>query len=63
MYADVVYRVIDDPNVGNRDGLLEFGQYMTSCVTYQRPPQELGFVREILNRRAGQVRYGHPVAE
>ena len=57
------YRVIDDPNVGNRDAFLEFGQYMTSCAFYKRPPQELGFVREIRNRRAGQVRYGHPVAE
>ena len=57
------YTVIDDPNVGNRDQFLIFGQYITSCTAYKRPPQELGFVREIRDRRSGQVRYGRPVAE
>ena len=57
------YKVIDDPNVGNRDAFLIFGQYITSCASYKRPPQELGFVREIRDRRAGQARYGPPVAE
>ena len=57
------YTVIDDPNVGNRDAFLVFGQYITSCAVSKRRPQELGFVTEIRNRRAGQVRYGHPVVE
>jgi hypothetical protein len=57
------YKVIDDPNVGNRDAFLVFGQYITSCAYYKRPPQELGFVREIRDRRAGQVRYGRRAAE
>ena len=57
------YRVLDDPNVGNRDKFLVFGQYISSCAYYKRPPQELGFVSEIRNRRAGQARYGHPAAE
>ena len=57
------YKVIDDPNVGNRDTFLVFGQYISSCAFYKRPPQELGFVSEIRDRRAGRVRYGHPAVE
>lgn len=57
------YRVVDDPNVGSREAFLTFGQYITTCAIYARAPQELGFVSEIRNRRAGQVRYGHPAAE
>ena len=57
------YKVLDDPNVGNRDAFLVFGQYITSCAYYKRPPQELGFVSEIRDRRSGQVRYGHPAVE
>jgi len=57
------YRVINDPNVGSREAFLTFGQYITQCAFYKRPPQELGFVSEIRNRRAGQARYGHPAAE
>lgn len=57
------YKVIDDPNVGNRDAFLVFGQYISSCAFYKRPPEELGFVSEIRDRRSGQVRYGHPAVE
>ena len=57
------YKVIDDPNVGNREAFLIFGQYISSCASYKRPPQELGFVSEIRDRRSGQVRYGHPAVE
>lgn len=56
-------RVLDDPNVGNRDAFLVFGQYMTSCVVTFRQPRELPWVSELRNRRAGQARYGHPAAE
>ena len=57
------FRVIDDPNVGSRDQFLTFGQFLVSCNTGNRAPQELGFVKELRNRREGQVRYGHPAAE
>jgi hypothetical protein len=57
------YRVIDDPNVGSRDAFLTFGQFMVFCGKSGETPQELAFVKEIQNRRAGQVRYGHPVVE
>lgn len=57
------YRVLDDPNVGSREAFLTFGQYISTCAFHKRAPQELGFVSEIQNRRAGQARYGHPAAE
>jgi hypothetical protein len=57
------YKVIDDPSVGNRDAFLVFGQYITSCAAYKRPPRELGFVSAIRDRRSGQVRYGRPAVE
>lgn len=57
------YRVINDPNVGSREAFLTFGQYITMCSYYTRPPQELGFVKEIRARRANRARYGHPPAE
>ncbi len=57
------YRVIDDPNVGSRDMFLTFGQFFVYCSRRNRAPQELGFVKELRNRREGQVRYGHPAAE
>lgn len=57
------YRIIDDPNVGSRDAFLTFGQFMVFCGKVGEAPQELAFVKEIQNRRAGQARYGHPVVE
>ena len=57
------HRVLDDPNVGSRDAFLTFGQYFVYCSKSNRAPQELGFVKELRNRREGQVRYGHPAAE
>lgn len=57
------YRVIDDPNVGSREAFLTFGQYMTSCAYYKRPPQKLPFVDEINSRRASQARYAPRAAE
>lgn len=57
------YRVLDDPNVGSREAFLIFGQYMATCTYVPERPQQLAFVKEIQNRRAGQVRYGHPAAE
>ena len=57
------YRVIDDPNVGSRDAFLTFGQFMVFCDKFAGTPEELAFVKEIQNRRAGQARYGHPVVE
>lgn len=57
------HRVIDDPNVGSRDKFLTFGQFLVFCSNGKRAPQELGFVKELRNRREGQVRYGHPAAE
>lgn len=57
------YRVIDDPNVGSRDQFLTFGQFFVYCSNRNRTPQELGFVKELRNRREGQVRYGHPAVE
>jgi hypothetical protein len=55
--------VLDDPNVGSRDAFLTFGQFMTTCAFYKKPPQELPFVKEIQARRANQARYGRPAAE
>ncbi len=57
------YRVLDDPNVGSRDQFQTFGQYFVYCSKSNRTPQELGFVKELRNRREGQVRYGHPAVE
>jgi hypothetical protein len=57
------YRVLDDPNVGSREAFLTFGQYITSCAYYKRPPQKLPFVDEINNRRASQARYAPRAAE
>ena len=57
------YRVIDDPNVGSRDKFLTFDQFLVFCSNFSRKPQELGFVKELRNRREGQVRYGHPAVE
>ncbi len=57
------HRVIDDPNVGSRDKFLIFDQFLVFCSKGNRSPQELGFVKEIRNRREGQVRYGHPAVE
>ena len=57
------FRVIDDPNVGSRDQFLTFGQFLVSCSMRKRKPRELGFVKELRNRREGQVRYGHPAVE
>ncbi len=57
------HRVIDDPNVGSRDKFLTFDQFLVFCSKRKRAPQELGFVKELRNRREGQVRYGHPAAE
>lgn len=57
------YRVINDPNAGSREAFLTFGQYITTCSIHKRPPQELGFVKEIRSRRAGRDRYGRPAAE
>ena len=57
------HRVIDDPNVGSRDAFLTFGQFFIFCSKRNRAPRELGFVKELRNRREGQVRYGHPPAE
>ena len=57
------HRVIDDPNVGSRDMFLTFGQFLVFCSNRNGEPQELGFVKELRNRREGQVRYGHPAVE
>lgn len=57
------HRVIDDPNVGSRDKFLTFDRFIVFCSVGKRKPQELGFVKELRNRREGQVRYGHPAAE
>ncbi len=57
------YRVLDDPNVASRDKFLTFGQYFVYCSNSNRAPEELGFVKELRNRREGQVRYGHPAVE
>jgi len=57
------YKVLDDPNVGNRDAFLIFGQFMVSCARPSERPRELPWVSEIQDRREGQVRYGHPAAE
>jgi len=57
------HRVIDDPNVGSRDKFLTFDQFFVFCSMRNRGPQELGFVKELRNRREGQVRYGHPAVE
>jgi hypothetical protein len=57
------YKVLDDPNVGNRDAFLTFGQFMVTCERPSDRPRELPWVSELQNRREGQVRYGHPAAE
>ncbi len=57
------HRVIDDPNVGSREKFLTFDQFLVFCSKSNRGPQELGFVKELRNRREGQVRYGHPAVE
>ncbi len=57
------HRVIDDPNVGSRDQFLTFGQFLVFCSKRSRAPQELGFVKELRNRREGRSRYGHPAVE
>ncbi len=57
------HRVIDDPNVGSLEKFLTFDQFLVFCSKSNRKPQELGFVKEIRNRREGQVRYGHPAVE
>lgn len=57
------YRVLDDPNVGNRDAFEIFGQFMVTCENPSDRPRMLPWVSEIKNRREGQVRYGHPAAE
>lgn len=57
------YRVIDDPNVGNRDAFLVFGQFMATCERPSGRPRELPWVSELQDRREGQARYGHPAAE
>lgn len=56
-------RVIDDPNVGSRDAFLTFGQFMTTCERRSEQPRMLPWVKELQNRREGQVRYGHPAVE
>ncbi len=57
------HRVIDDPNAGSREKFLTFDQFFVFCSMRKPAPQELGFVKELRNRREGQVRYGHPAAE
>lgn len=63
LWAGDCYRVLDDPNVGNRDAFETFGQYIVSCAARADTPQELRWVREIRSRRASQARYGRPAAE
>ncbi len=63
LWAGDCYRVLDDPNVGNRDAFETFGQYMVSCLASSDAPRELPWVKEIQSRRAGQARYGRPAAE
>ena len=57
------YRVLDDPNVGNRDAFLIFGQFMTTCERPSDTPQLLPWVSEIQDRRANRARYGRQAAE
>jgi len=57
------FRVIDDPNVGNRDAFMTFGQFLITCGRSSGRPQMLPWVDEIKNRRVGQARYGHPAVE
>ena len=57
------YRVLDDPNVGNRDAFQIFGQFMTTCERPSGKPQLLPWVSEIQDRREGRARYGRPAAE
>lgn len=57
------YKVLDDPNVGNRDAFLVFGQFMVSCERPSERPRQLPWVSELQDRREGQARYGHPAAE
>lgn len=57
------YMVLDDPNVGRRETFLTFGQYIVTCDYVPDRPRELPWVSELQNRRAGQARYGRPVAE
>ena len=39
------WRVLDDPNVGNREQFEVFGQYITSCAFYKRKPRMLPWGR------------------
>ena len=57
------YRVLDDPNVGNRDAFLIFGQFMTTCKRPSDRPQLLPWVSEIQDRRAGRAQYARQAAE
>jgi hypothetical protein len=57
------YKVLDDPNVGNRDAFLIFGQFMVTCERPSERPRLLPWVSELQDRREGQARYGHPAAE
>jgi hypothetical protein len=57
------YRVLDDPNVGNRDAFQIFGQFMVTCGRSSERGRELPWVSEIRDRREGQARYGRQAAE
>ncbi len=63
LWAGDCYRVLDDPNVGNRDAYEIFGQYMVTCLASSDTPKLLPWVKEIQSRRANQARYGRPAAE
>ena len=63
LWSGDCYRVLDDPNVGNREAFETFGQFMVSCLHRTDTPKLLPWVKEIQNRRANQARYGRPAAE
>jgi len=63
LWSGDCYRVLDDPNVGNRDAFETFGQYMVTCLAPSDAPKELPWVKDIQSRRANQARYGRPAAE
>ena len=44
------WKVVDDPNVGSQYQFQEFGQYLTMCSFYRRPPRELPWVETIRER-------------
>ncbi len=44
------WKVVDDPNVGSQYQFREFGQYLTMCSFYRRPPRELPWVETIRER-------------